>query len=322
MNDDLEPYVELVKRKYPTVYLDIPSFLGSPIAKKKEDMEDCDICFLGVPWEGANTWGSWSGCVLTPMHVRKNSLRYYGGFIPELNVKVTSKFKICDCGDVTVDMENRERTFENIERKVRDILKSEALPVSIGGDHSITVPIIKAMLEEGMNPLILHFDAHYDNAPSYLGDRYARSSPIRRIVEDLGVPPENVIQLGIRGPRNAPAGKEYADSKGIKVYDIWYLKRNGFEEPIREITERAKNADGIYITICMDVIDSSFAPAAAGDPLGLTSFELIEALMKIVSENKLLGMDIVEIYPPLDIRDMTSHLAIWIILYTLAAMKK
>ena len=322
MRDDLEPYVKLSERNYPSVYLDIPSFLGSKVAKDKKDMRDCEICFLGIPWEGANTWGSWSGCILTPMYVRKNSLRYYGGFIPELNVKVPSKFKICDCGDVVVDMQSRAVTFENIERKIGEILDAKSVPIIMGGDHSITVPIIKAMLEKGKNPLILHFDAHYDNAPSYLGDEYARACPIRRIVDDLGVPPQNVIQLGIRGPRNSPAGKDYADEMGIKVYDIWHLKREGFDEVIKEIRKRAEKTDGVYITICMDVLDSSVAPAAAGDPLGLTSHELIDALMRIVSQTKLLGMDIVEIYPPLDIRDMTTHLAIWIILYTLAAMQK
>jgi agmatinase len=219
-------------------------------------------------------------------------------------------------------MGDREKTFKNIEGKIKDILRAGSTPISIGGDHSITVPIVKAMLEEGVEPLILHFDAHYDNLPSYLGDKYARSSPIRRIIEDLQVDPQNIIQIGIRGPRNSPEGRKYAEEMGISVYDVWSLKKKGFEELLEDIFKRAKNTDGVYITICMDVLDSSVAPAAAGDPLGLSSFELIETLMKIVSKVKMLGMDIVEIYPPLDVRNMTTHLAIWIILYTLAAMKK
>jgi len=88
---------------------------------------------------------------------------------------------------------------------------------------------------------------------------------------------------------------------------------------INDVIERGKDVDGVYITLCMDVLDSSAAPAAAGDPLGLSSYELISMLMEIVSKVRLLGMDIVELYPPIDIRDMTSHLAVWIILYTLAA---
>jgi len=322
MSEDIEPYVKLTERNYPTVYLDIPSFLGSKVARSEEDLKNCEVCFLGIPWEGAATWGSWSSCVLTPMHIRKNSLRYYGGFIPEMNVKVTSKFNLCDCGDIVVDMESRERTFENIERKIEDILEASAIPISVGGDHSITVPIIKAMVNKGIDPVIIHFDAHYDNLPSYLGDEYARCSPIRRLVEDVGIKPSNIFQVGIRGPRNSPAGKVYSEEKGINVYDIWYLKKEGFDNVIKDIESRAKDADGIYITICMDVLDPSVAPGAAGDPLGLSSFELIDAIRKMVSKIKLLGMDVVEIYPQIDVRDMTTHLAIWIILYTLAAMKK
>ena len=311
------PYTTLSEVKYPLIYLDIPSFLGSRVVKVKSDLGKCDVVFIGVPWEGEITWGSWSGCQLAPMHVRRASLRY-GGFIPELNVDVLSKYKICDYGDVCIDLGNQERTFNNIFKKISDVLEVNAIPIVIGGDHSITIPIVKAIIKKNLNPLIIHFDAHYDNLPSYRGNRYARCCPIRRVVDDLNIDPSNIFQIGIRGPRNAKISKEYADDMGIHVYTIWDLREQGFNKCINEIIENSKKCDGVYITICMDVLDPSYAPASAGDPIGLTSYELISMLMEIASNSKLIGMDIVELYPPLDVREITSHLAVWIILYTLA----
>ena len=317
-SEKFRPYIPLFEVEYPLVYLDVPSFLGSKVVRDKNNLKECDVVFIGAPWEGEITWGSWSGCQLAPMHVRRVSLRY-GGFIPEFNIDVLAKYRICDYGDACIDPDNQDKTFNNIYRKVYDVLEFNSIPIVVGGDHSITVPVVKAIVEKGFNPLILHFDAHYDNLPSYKGNKYARCCPIRRIIEDLGVNPDNVFQIGVRGPRNAKISKEYADSIGVHVYTIWDLRKGGFTKCINEIIEKSKKCDGVYITICMDVLDSSAAPASAGDPMGLTSYELIDMLVNIVNKAKLLGMDIVELYPPIDVREMTSHLAVWIVLYTLAA---
>ncbi len=316
--DKFKPYIPLSETKYPKVYLDVPSFLGSKVVSNKHELKDCDIAILGVPWEGELTWGSWSGCELAPMYIRKASLRY-SGYIPEFNIDILEHYNLCDYGDVCIERGNTTKTFKNIYNKVLDILEENATPIAIGGDHSITIPIVKAIVDHGYNPLILHLDAHYDSMPSYKGNRYARCCPIRRLVDEDEVNPENIFQVGIRGPRNAKVQYEFAKEKGIKVYTIWDLRNNGSETLIKQVIDRSKETDGVYITLCMDVLDSSAAPAAAGDPLGLTSYELINILMKIVNKVKLLGMDLVELYPPIDVRNMTSHLAVWIILYTLAA---
>lgn len=314
----LKPYIPLSETKYPKIYLDVPSFLGSRVVSNKRDLEGCDIAVIGVPWEGELTWGSWSGCELAPMYVRKASLRY-SGYIPEFNIDVSEHYNLCDYGDVCIEKGNTIKTFKNIYNKILNILEVNAIPITIGGDHSIAIPIVKAIVDHGYNPLILHLDAHYDSMPSYRGNRYARCCPIRRLVDEDGVNPENIFQVGIRGPRNAKIQHEFAKETGIKVYTIWDLRNKGLKVLINDVIERGKDVDGVYITLCMDVLDSSAAPAAAGDPLGLSSYELISMLMEIVSKVRLLGMDIVELYPPIDIRDMTSHLAVWIILYTLAA---
>lgn len=313
-----KPYIPLSEARYPKIYLDVPSFLGSKAVSNKEELKNCDVVILGIPWEGELTWGSWSGCELAPMHIRKASLRY-GGFIPEFNVDVLEHYNLCDYGDVCIEKSDTIKTFKNIYDKILDIVKANAIPIALGGDHSITIPVVKAIVEHGCNPLILHLDAHYDSLPSYRGNRYARCCPIRRLVDEHGIDPKNIFQVGIRGPRNARIQHEFAKENGIKVYTVWDLRNKGLKTLVKEVIEQSKKTDGIYITLCMDILDSSAAPAAAGDPLGLTSYELINLLISIVSRVKLIGMDLVEIYPPLDVRNMTSHLAVWIILYTLAA---
>lgn len=319
MSDEfLRPYVRISEPKYPRVYLDVPSFLASRVVRRCEELRDCDFVFLGVPWEGAVTWGSWSGCQLAPMHVRRASLRY-GGFIPEFGVDILSEVRLCDFGDVAVDPQDRERTFHKITESVSRVLEAGATPIVVGGDHSITYPILKAFTSKGFKPTVLHFDAHYDNLPSFDGDRYARCCPIRRVIEDLNIPPSKVFHIGIRGPRNARASKEYADSVGANVYTMWRLREEGFTELVSRAVEEGKDSDGVYVTICMDVLDPSSAPAGAGDPMGFTTYELLSTLTKVVKEAPLLGMDVVELYPLMDVREMTSHLAVWIIMYTIAA---
>ena len=314
------PYIPMKKDLVPMLYGDVPSFLRSPIARCPEDLREYDYAILGVPWEGALTWGGSTGCIQAPNVIRQVSLRY-GGYIPELDINLLDYVKLCDFGNVDVCHGNVHETFRRIEESVKCIIENNSKPISLGGDHSIAYPIVKAISE--CNPRknigVVHFDSHFDNLDDFLGDRLSRCSPIRRISELKNVNPEHIIQIGIRGPRNSQYAAEFAKKAGIKFYTILDIRRRGINTIMDEVLKRLEDVNIIYMTVCMNVLDVAHAPGAALDPMGLTSYEMLQASYEI-GKAGLYALDIVELYPPTDINNITAHMATWIILYALAGV--
>ena len=320
MSKDVEPMKPIKKYMIPTVYGDVPGFLRSPVIRDPEGLKGFGFVVFGVPWEGTLTWGGQTGCELAPRTIRQASARY-GGYIPEFDINVLDRIKICDYGDVDVLWGSVDVTFDRTRMKVKQILDSGASPIALGGDHSITYPILAAFGEHSDRKVgVIHFDSHFDNMDEYEGERYARCCPIRRVSELPNVKRDSIVQIGIRGPRNAYAGAKYARESGAKVFTIRDVRERGIERTIEEAIKTAKDGtDLVYMTICIDALDVAYAPGGALDPAGLTSYELLNSVKRI-GINGLCGFDIVEIYPPTDHQNATSHLASWVILYTLAGI--
>jgi len=320
MSKDVEPMKPIKKYMIPTVYGDVPGFLRSPVIRDPEGLKGFGFVVFGVPWEGTLTWGGQTGCELAPRTIRQASARY-GGYIPEFDINVLDRIKICDYGDVDVLWGSVDVTFDRTRMKVKQILDSGASPIALGGDHSITYPILAAFGEHSDKKVgLIHFDSHFDNMDEYEGERYARCCPIRRVSELPNVKRDSIVQIGIRGPRNAYAGAKYARESGAKVFTIRDVRERGIERTIEEAIKTAKDGtDLVYMTICIDALDVAYAPGGALDPAGLTSYELLNSVKRI-GINGLCGFDIVEIYPPTDHQNATSHLASWVILYTLAGI--
>jgi len=320
MSKELEPMKPIKRSLIPTVYGNVPGFLRSPIVRDPEGLKGFDFAVFGVPWEGTVTWGEQTGCELAPRTIRQASARY-GGYIPEFDINILDHIKICDYGDVDVLWGNVDVTFERTRKKVKQILDSGAFPIALGGDHSITYPTLAAFGEHSDKKIgVIHFDSHFDNMDEYEGERYARCCPIRRISELHNIKRSSIVQIGIRGPRNAQAGAKYARESGARVFTIRDLRERGVEQTIEEAVKTARDGtDLVYMTICIDILDAAYAPGGALDPAGLTSYEMLNAVKKI-GMNGLCGFDVVEVYPPSDHQNATSHLASWIVLYTLAGI--
>jgi len=320
MSKDVEPMKPIKRYMIPTVYGDVPGFLRSPVIRDPEGLKGFGFVVFGVPWEGILTWGGQTGCELAPRTIRQASARY-GGYIPEFDINVLDRIKICDYGDVDVLWGSVDVTFDRTRMKVKQILDSGASPIALGGDHSITYPILAAFGEHSDKKVgLIHFDSHFDNMDEYEGERYARCCPIRRVSELPNVKRDSIVQIGIRGPRNAYAGAKYARESGAKVFTIRDVRERGIERTIEEAIKTAKDGtDLVYMTICIDVLDVAYAPGGALDPAGLTSYELLNSVKRI-GMNGLCGFDIVEIYPPSDHQNATSHLASWVVLYALAGI--
>lgn len=302
-----------------TLYGNTPCFLNSKRADWLNS-DAYDVLIFGVPWEGAVTWGDYTGCELGPKSIRLHSARY-SGYLPELgHIDVLEHYKLGDLGDVDVVAANAVETMERIEAFAYQVWKTKKFPVIFGGDHSITYPIVKALGKQTNGKIgIIHLDAHYDNHPDYQGERYARNTPFHRLYECESVRNESIVHMGIHGPRNKPETGKYAMEAGAKTITIRDIRQaKSISDIARVAYQMAKeDTEVVYLSICSDVLDFAFNPGGPVDGNGLTSFELLE-LVHEFAKRGINGMDFVEVYPPQDRNHQSSHFVTYAVLYALA----
>lgn len=320
MNSKDIPMVPNRKASLPTVYGDTPSFLGVPVLDYKKPAAGYDVMIAGVPWEGTVTWGSFTGCELAPRSIRHASARY-GGFLPEYEIDLFDHLTLGDIGDIPVHPNAPAETMRNVHAAMQRIYRNQSIPFVLGGDHSFTPEIIRALAERDEGRIgIIHLDAHLDNAKSFGSDQFARCGPIHRISQIPQVRKESIVHLGIRGPRNSPTQYEYAQSMGARVITTREVRERGMsavtEEAIRIAHHETRH---VFVTICSDCIDAGYNPGGPADFNGLLPSELLPALHQIGAAG-ISGLDYVEVYPGQDPQGYSSHLAAWAMIYALSGM--
>lgn len=301
------------------IYGNTPCFLGAKNISKSKETKDVDVIVYGVPWEGAVTWGDYTGCELAPKVERLASARY-SGFLPEIDsMDIREHLRLGDVGDVDTVPHDVEETMHRIEKFVEPLWKSGKFLVGLGGDHGITYPVLRSLAKQGKKVGIVHLDAHFDNLPSYKGDQYARCSPFKRLYEEKGIRNESIIHTGIHGPRNEPRAGRNAKEAGAVTITINEIKESkDLKKFAKEIYDMAsKDVDCVYLSICSDVLDYAFNPGGPVDGNGLTSHELLTIIHEICKLG-VVGMDFVEVYPQQDPNQFSAHLATTIILHSLA----
>lgn len=320
MGKNNEPMTPGRKISLPVIYGDTPSFLGCPVIKSRDEVKGYDVAVMGVPWEGTITWGTYSGCELAPKTIRHAAARY-GGFLPEYEIDIFDHLKVGDYGDVLVYPSDPARTMKSVEEKAAEIYAASALPVSIGGDHSYTPEIVKALTHHTAGKVgVIHFDAHLDNLESFGSDEFPRCGPLYRILQLPGVKKTSTVHVGIRGPRNAPSQLAFAKQVGARVLSIKQIRERGIAQVIAEASEIARDGTtAVYVTICSDVIEASSNPGGPPDFDGLSPHELFYCLRTLGMQG-FDGLDFVEVYPLQDRNGFSSHLAAWAIVHGLAGI--
>lgn len=320
MNRKENPMLPNRKSSLPIIYGDTPSFLGVNILKQNIMEKTYDVILTGVPWEGTVTWGSYTGCELAPRTIRHCSARY-GGFLPEYELDLFDYLKLGDAGDVNVNINDPAETMKNVYDMMRIIYKNQSIPFVLGGDHSFTPEIIKALSENCDGDIgIIHFDSHFDNSSAFGNDRYPRCGPIHRIAQIDKVRKKSIVHIGIRGPRNSPSQFEYAKKMGAKIVTIRDIRKYGMDTIIEDTINIAhQNTKHVFVTICSDCIDAAYNPGGPADFNGLSPYELFSALFSI-GKAGIAGLDYVEVYPNQDPQSFSSHLACWAIIHALVGL--
>lgn len=299
------------------IYSGVPTFLNLPVIENQDDLKQVDVAVMGVPWEGGCTIGGYSSCTEGPKSIRSASIRYTG-YLPEFDVDSFEHLKGGDYGDIPVQNGNYDFTFAEIRKKFGEIVDAGAIPIILGGDHSIAYPTISELAKRHPKKVgVLHFDAHLDNYSAFGDDPYSRCSPFYSLYNDPNMDPTKIVHIGIRGPRNHREEGQNAKKYGATVIPAMEVKKEGWEASIKKALEVAsKDTEVLYVTICSDCLDAACMPQGPQDMGGLTSFEL----MMMVHECGLAGataLDFVEIYPESNSLQTASHVGCWMALYFL-----
>lgn len=289
----------------------ICSFAKYPICLEMESL-DADMAILGVPYDLGVSF--LSGSRLGPRRIREISTHYARGgegfYDPERNeVFLGEPWTIMDCGDADIVHGDIQASFENIEWAVRKIIEKGAIPVVIGGDHSISIPVARAL--DTMGPIsVIHFDAHLDWSNDPGGQKFGNGSPLRRMSEMNHI--KDIVQIGLRGLGSSKkADFEDAEAYGSVLISAKEVKKLSPEEVIARIPDREK----YYITIDIDVLDISQAPGTGSpSPGGLSYDELTTLLELIAKKGKIICFDLVEVAPQYDSTMATTRVAAMTIL--------
>jgi agmatinase len=294
----------------------IPSFLRAPIARYGID-PDAEIGILGVPADFGSPF--MPGSRFGPRGIREHSLRFgKGGYYDQRHGRTfladeLRDDRIVDAGDVDVLMNNIGRTFERTTAAVRSLTSAGLLPVILGGDHSISFPVVRAL--DG--PIdVVHFDAHIDYSPFVHGFGPTNMTPFR-LIRDL---PQvrSLVQVGIRSVRNEQAIVEDSVRDGNKVIGIDETRDLGRTGIAESLPDGAR----VYVSIDIDVLDMSLVPGCvSAEPDGFAYAELRDQLEAIAERCEIVGFDLVEVNPQLDVATgATSYLAAHTIVQFLGAI--
>ncbi len=296
-------------------FADIATFFRLPVVK---DLKDLDYCICGVPWDGGTT--NRPGARHGPREVRNSSslIRLYH---PVSLKSPYNKYNIADIGDCPVNPADLQDSLNKIENYYNEINKSNVIPLSIGGDHLVSLPILRALAKKGPVALF-QFDSHSDTWDSYFGGyKYTHGTPFRRAVEENLIDPRKYVMLGIRGSLYDPDDMKWARDQGITIITIDEYYEMGFKKSM-EIVQNILGNTPTYLTFDIDGIDPTYAPGTGTPEVG--GFNVREAQLIIRKLNKInfIGADVVEVSPPFDLNNMTSLAGATIAFEILCTMTK
>ena len=260
-----------------------------------EDARGLDVAIVGVPYDGGTSYRP--GARLGPREIRAQSslIRSYSYF---LKVAPFDRLNVADAGDVDAPPVAIEKAYAAIETRIGSIADAGARPIVIGGDHSITLPVLRALAKRRGPLALVQFDSHIDTWDEYFGGKYFHGTPFRRAIEEGIIDGRRFIQVGIRGPMYGEDDFDFHREHGITMIDIDQVKQRGVEWVVEEIRRVATGA--AYMTFDIDAVDPAFAPGTGTPEVGgLTSHEA-QRLVRGLETLSLAGGDVVEVAPLFD----------------------
>lgn len=283
-------------------FMGIPSFMRLPATR---DLKDADVAILGVPFDSGTSYRS--GTRFGPRKIREASLMIWG-HNAALHVTPLKTLKAVDYGDVSVIPTSIEHTMTAITQTAGEILASGATLITLGGDHSIALPLLRAHAQKHGPVSLVHIDAHLDTwEAEFEAVPYSHGTPFRYALQEGLIREGEYMQIGIRGPVSGENDYEDARQLGARIVTIHEVMEKGIGEILKEVHARMKGP--VYVTVDIDSADPAYAPGTGTPEVGgLTSYQLLQLVRGLRGLN-LIGFDLVEVSPPFDHGDITAILA-------------
>jgi agmatinase len=296
----------------------LPAYVGLPAFQKLPVMDDealarerPDVAIVGAPYDEGTSHRP--GSRFGPNAIR--AATYHAGSVNslQLGIQPFDWLACADAGDAPIVPGNPERAHDVIRRKVGVVVQAGAIPIVLGGDHSITWPAATAVAE-GVAPQslgIVHFDAHADAAATTWGSLRSHGTPMRRLIESGAVAGRNFVQVGLRGYWPPPETLDWMRDNGLRWHFMTEIEERGAEAVVADaIAEALDGPERIYLSIDIDVLDPGMAPGTGTpEPGGLLTRELLRAVRQVVAAVDLAGMDVVEVAPAYDVAEVTGAAA-------------
>ncbi len=308
---------------------DEPSFAGGltfhkvALALDEEDLQGADVAIVGAPMDDMVTHRP--GARFGPREIR---IAFDGGGEPkawhmDLGIDPFAELRIVDHGDASVRPGDARASHAAIHESVSRVVKARAVPIVLGGDHSIAFPDVSAVAEhiQSGTMAVVQFDTHTDTATENWGVEWAHGTPFRHLVDRDVIPGHRLVQVGIRGYWPNPEEFEWARSNGVRWHRMEQITELGIDAVIAMVLQEIADADHLFLSVDIDALDPAYAPGTGTpEPGGMTTRELLRAVRALVLAKGLAGMDIVEVSPPYDHASITAMAAHRTVLEALSAL--
>ncbi|HEU6443657.1 MAG TPA: agmatinase [Gaiellaceae bacterium] len=274
-------------------YAGLLTYGGAPYTEDAAELADADVAIVGAPTD--DLVSDRPGTRFAPRAIRAASCP--AGPHLEAGVDAFAELQVVDFGDAPVVPADAERSHRAIEETVRQVLAADALPVVLGGDHSITEPNVKACAAVHGPIGLVHFDTHTDTGVEVFGVRHSHGTPMYRLVEAGWIDPKRYVQIGLRGYWPGEAEFAWQREQGITSFFMHDVRDQGIATVVERTLEAVEEGP-VFVTVDVDVLDPAFAPGTGTpEPGGMTPAELLPSVRRIAEALELVGADVVEVIP-------------------------
>jgi agmatinase len=302
------------------------TFVGVPRADldDPQSLAGAKAVIIGAPFDGGTSYRP--GCRFGPQAMRLTDYLDHDGSRPHLALGVDGlvELGVVDVGDVLMPSGETEPSLRRLEEAVEKVARTGAVPVVLGGDHTIALPDVTGTARAlGWGRLsVIHFDAHADTGNTQFGSLIGHGTPMRRLIESGAVRGDRFFQIGLRGYWPGPETLQWMADQAMRSYEMTEVVGRGLDTCLTEAMSLAmQDCDAVFLSVDVDVVDPGMAPGTGTpEPGGLTGRQLLDAVRRIAMEVPIGGMDIVEVSPPYDHAEVTAFLGNRIVLEALSGI--
>jgi agmatinase len=302
------------------------TFLGVPRCDltDPDSLAGADVVIVGAPFDGGTSHRP--GTRFGPTAIRQTDYLPHDGSRPHLALRVDAlkDLVVRDAGDVEMYSGEVERAIADLEDAVAAVADAGAVPVVLGGDHTIALPDAKGVARvHGQGRVsMVHFDAHADTGDIAFGSLWGHGQPMRRLIESGALRGDRFLQIGLRGYWPEPPTLSWMAEQRMRSYEMTEIVARGLDPCLTEAFAIATDdCDGVFLSVDVDVCDPGHAPGTGTpEPGGLSARQLLDAVRRVCLELPVVGVDVVEVSPPYDHADITAALGNRVVLESLSAM--